>query len=327
MTDLTPAPIPYDPGSTAWQEQRRVSIGASEVPAVLGLNPWRTPLDVWASKVGLLEGSPSTLATRLGHELEDLIARLWAEQHPDAEVTHNRLTLRHPDRPWFVASTDREVNGDGLLECKLVGMRSSDAWESGPPDYVRAQCYAQMAVTGRQWVDVCSLHTSWQWEHRIHRIDRDDDWIADMLDKVERFWFDHVVAGVAPDLDGDPRRIRETLNRLHPGDDATSTTLSPAVLEDIATLKHAKAMHRDLGNDITRLENDLIALIGDATDAYVDPNEKPVYTYRIAQRTTYDTSAIQSGRLDGFTPDEIATARRVLDSVAKTSRYRTLRIR
>ena len=156
MTTHDVAPIPADPGDPAWAEARRSFIGASDAPAVLGLSPWRTPLDVWAEKVGLLDGSPPTLATRLGHELEDMIARLWVEQHPDADVRNARQTVRHPDLPWLAASTDREVDDDGLLECKLVGGRQTGNWSDGVPLYVQCQAQVQMAVTGRRWVDVCS---------------------------------------------------------------------------------------------------------------------------------------------------------------------------
>ena len=39
----------------AWLEGRRRGIGGSDVAAVLGLNPWKTPLDVWNDKLGLSE--------------------------------------------------------------------------------------------------------------------------------------------------------------------------------------------------------------------------------------------------------------------------------
>lgn len=40
---------------TAWLESRRTGIGGSDVAAVLGLNPWKTPLDVWNDKLGISE--------------------------------------------------------------------------------------------------------------------------------------------------------------------------------------------------------------------------------------------------------------------------------
>lgn len=324
MTDT----IPYRPDDPAWVEARRTFLGASDVPAVLGLSPYKTPLDVWAEKTGLLDlGNVGGLATRLGHELEDLIARLWEEQNPDAEVRHAAQTIRSAERPWLAASTDREVGSDGLLECKLVGANTTASWDDGPPAYVTAQCLAQLAVTKRDWVDVCSLHAGRRWEHRVSRVERDDDRIAEMIDRLDRFWFDHVVTGVRPPLEGDPQQIRRTLLELHPGDDATPIVLDPIVAGDIETLKQAKSLAADLKRKVEFLENSLIALIGDATDAFIDPDEKPVYTYRVSRRTKYDLDSIRSGLVPGFTPEEIGTARRVLDAVSSVSRFRTLRLK
>ena len=39
----------------AWLKGRRTGIGGSDVAAVLGLNPWKTPLDVWNDKLGISE--------------------------------------------------------------------------------------------------------------------------------------------------------------------------------------------------------------------------------------------------------------------------------
>ena len=39
-------------GSDEWLDARRNGIGGSDVAAVLGANPWRTPLEVWLSKTG-----------------------------------------------------------------------------------------------------------------------------------------------------------------------------------------------------------------------------------------------------------------------------------
>lgn len=323
-------PIPYAPGDRAWHEARRSFLGASDVPAVLGLSPYRGPLDVWAEKVGLIEpGTAGSLATRLGHELEDMIARLWAEEHPDADVRHDAVTIRHPEHPWLAASTDREVGSDGLLECKLVGAGTTAQWDDGVPAHVIAQCHTQLAVTGRRWVDVCSLHAGRRWEHRVQRIDRDDRAIGEMVDKLSGWWHGYVVTGRRPeDLGGDPERARRTLGLLYPGDpDSEPVFLPREMAEVLADLKRSKALAKDIERTIKTVENDLIAMLGDATDAFLDPDQPPAVTYRPASRQTHDLKAIEAGRLDGFTPDEIATARRVLAAVARTTTYRTLRIR
>ena len=43
-----------------WLKARRGGIGGSDVAACLGLNPWRTPVQVWEDKTGRAEHSVQT---------------------------------------------------------------------------------------------------------------------------------------------------------------------------------------------------------------------------------------------------------------------------
>ena len=58
-----------------WLEGRRTGIGGSDVAAVLGLNPWKTPLDVWNDKLGLSEDKGMTEPAYWGTVLEDTVAK------------------------------------------------------------------------------------------------------------------------------------------------------------------------------------------------------------------------------------------------------------
>jgi len=35
-----------------WLELRRQGIGGSDAAAILGMNPWKSPMDVWLEKTG-----------------------------------------------------------------------------------------------------------------------------------------------------------------------------------------------------------------------------------------------------------------------------------
>ena len=52
-------------------ERRRSSIGASDVAAILGLDPYRTGLDIWLQKRGLAEVQDQTEASLMGHLLDE----------------------------------------------------------------------------------------------------------------------------------------------------------------------------------------------------------------------------------------------------------------
>src|SRR3990167_9543260 len=64
-----------------WREVRRQGIGASDAPAIPGLSPWKSPIQLYADKLGLAEdGSEETEAMRWGRRLEGVIIAAYAEE-------------------------------------------------------------------------------------------------------------------------------------------------------------------------------------------------------------------------------------------------------
>lgn len=337
-------PIVADPNDPAWHEARRSFIGASEAPAILGLSPWATALDVWAVKMGITEDFGGNTATDLGHELEDWIARQWTKATGRAHWAPG-TTQRHADLPHIAASVDRVVNYAGddgpsveLLECKLVGPNVAWSWAEGPPIYVVIQVQVQMAVTGAQRAHVCALIVDRGFEWKTWAIERDDAAIATILERLDAWWQRHVVGGERAGLEGDPEKVREALQRIHPaGDDSTPIRLDSAAAEHIAAIRHAKALCKDLEADIERAENELRAALGDATEGYLDDNSKPAVTWRPQTRTSWNIKAIaeELAHIDGdgqdlplqeFTHDELRIAAAVLEAVRTETTIRVLRI-
>lgn len=199
----------------AQQTMRRTGIGASEIGAIAGLSSYAKPIDVWRRKLGLVDDFEN-LSQRLGHALEPVIARLYAE---DYAASGERVvlaseawpeavdgTLRHPKHPWMLASPDRAVMVDDrivrLVEIKTAGHRAAWQWgdtnDAVPPVY-RAQIEWQMAVTG---VHVCDLTVLLEGsEMRVYRIEHDPELLA-MLESIGRRFWGLVERQEAPEVDG-----------------------------------------------------------------------------------------------------------------------------
>ena len=104
-----------------WLAFRRNGIGGSDMAALLGLNKWRSVLDVWLDKTGQTE--PDTEGNRFtywGIKLEALVADEFALQ-TGYKVRNNNFTLQSDEHPWMLANIDREIVGvDAGLECKTA---------------------------------------------------------------------------------------------------------------------------------------------------------------------------------------------------------------
>lgn len=284
---MTAVEIPANPHDPAWHEARRTFLGASDAAAVLGISPWRTALDVWAEKLGYVEPKPATLATDLGQELEEFIAGQWQLRTGLILIDRAPTTVRKPNSP-LACTPDRYVDPDGLVECKLVGGTVAHQWENGPPVYVETQARLQMHILGAQWCDVASLHAGRGWDYRVHRYEHDPAIVDPIVEQLEAWWQRHVVEGERPELVGDPHKLKESLGYLYPPrDDSVSVRLPSDALETIAELKRTKALAADLKRDVARLEAELMAMLGDATDGYLDDNAAPVVTWRSQTRAAY----------------------------------------
>ena len=79
MVQVTEAPTDRE----QWLAERRQRIGATDVSAIMGVNPYSTAYDVWLDKTGKLEPWDGNDATSIGNILEpsilDEAERRWGE--------------------------------------------------------------------------------------------------------------------------------------------------------------------------------------------------------------------------------------------------------
>lgn len=324
-------PITADPNDPAWHEARRTFIGASDAPAVLGISPWATPLDVWADKLNLGQRFEGNLSTDMGHALEELIAQTWCKGSGKTLIAP-KATVRHYDHPHIAASVDREVSDPGdyeLVECKYVGPNVAWQWRNGVPVYVQAQCQVQMAVTGAKRVHVAALIVDYGPQFFTAVIERDDAVIDEIVGRLNQFWAEHIETQQRPDIDlaWNAHKVSDALARIYATPEPGAAVRLPSALgELIAQRKHTKALVKDLEGQLEQIDNELRAALGDATEGFIDDNVKPAVTWRPQTRSKWDVSAVLAGKVDGFTADEIATATRVLRAVETTATTRVLRV-
>ena len=182
-------------------EQRKKGIGASEAASVLGLNPYRTPLEVWMQKKGLIE-TLETPAMRLGTRLEPVIAEMYQE------ATGFELLLGttwpYKNNSIIFATPDRIVRGKNKgLEIKTANARMAENWgKEGTdeiPQHYLIQCILCMAVTDLPEWDVAALIGGQ--DFRIYNIQRDVDLENSIIEKLLEWWETYIVGNREPEID------------------------------------------------------------------------------------------------------------------------------
>ncbi|WP_373190449.1 YqaJ viral recombinase family protein, partial [Halomonas sp.] len=215
----------------AWLSIRQSGIGSSDAAAAVGLNPYKSQLELWMEKTERTdthrELSPEDSLTsplHWGQVLEPLVADHYA-RHTGYRVQRVNAILQHVEHPWMLANLDREVVGNDavqILECKTAGLFGARLWKEGVPEYVQLQVMHQLAVTGQQAADVAVLLGGH--ELQIHRIERDEAMIEQLIALERQFW-DYVERDTPPPADGSDSADR-ALRALFPQDDGETLDFS-----------------------------------------------------------------------------------------------------
>lgn len=182
--------VDVQPDTDAWLEERRASIGASEIAAVMGLSPWQTALDVYKSKHGAGNTFDPVLSM-IGHESEVIIHKWVAEfSGIGLSLEPSGFMARSVEFPFIHATFDR-YQADPFITCqfKTAHQYTSHKWDEGIPTDIRIQVQAEMLVARTLkalvvvWIGGREFRYFWeQFDHEfVHE---------HMIPTVAKFWDD-----------------------------------------------------------------------------------------------------------------------------------------
>jgi putative phage-type endonuclease len=252
-----------------WLQIRSTGIGSSDAAAAIGLSSYKCSLSLWLEKTGrqLPEDLSEKEAVVWGTVMEPVLAKMYAER-TGRKVRRVNAVLQHPEHPFMLANLDREViteSGTGVLEIKTAGFYSAQQWEDGVPVAYQCQVLHQLAVTGHVWADVAVLIAGQ--EFRIYRIERDDDKIADLIQREAQFW-SWVTNDQQPDPDGS-YDAQQALLSLFPTDNGQTLDFSESgpfndLFAELLILRHRK---EEIEQQESTLKHRIQAALGSATAA------------------------------------------------------------
>jgi putative phage-type endonuclease len=279
-----------------WLEVRMGGIGGSDAAAAVGMNPYKSMLELWLEKTGrdadLDKPDPTdtTLPVFWGTLLEPIVAAAYTQQTGN-RVRKVNAVLRHRMVPYMLANLDREVvgvSGVQILECKTAGEFGSRLWRDGVPEYVQLQVQHQLAVTGKSAADVAVLLCGQKLD--VHRIERDEDLIASLIELEARFW-QYVESDTPPPADGSDSADR-ALRCLFPRDAGSTVDFSEdltlsAAFADLVTIRGEIETREQLES---KLKQNIQQSMGDASKAIFETGE-------VTYKRSKDSSGVDLKRL------------------------------
>lgn len=305
--------LSVDAPRAEWLNARRNGITATDLPAIMGLNSYRTAIDVWTDKtMPPVDDDTFSEAAYWGTKLEEPVAQAWAERHG---VKIRRIGLVHNQyRPWMLASLDRIVHGCSEGKCALeVKTRSlfvSEKWATDLPEDVRAQVMWQLIVTGLSHIHVAALIGGQRLVE--HTVTWDDTLAGRLIEAAGLVWA-AVRANEMPDLPPElwttdyleqRHQTRQGATELNDQDSIVALLSYQRINEELAALEVEKA----------HLRTQLIGALGEADTATIAG--RTAYTFREASRRTLNAKALAELYPNAANDERIYT----------TSTTRTLRI-
>lgn len=148
-----------------WLKARQKYIGGSDVSCILGLNPYKTNLQLYREKKGIVK--PDDLSdnplVEYGSKAEEHIRALFELDYPNLKVEYVTNNSWINDKyPFAAASLDGDSTDEngrhGILEIKTANITSkaqAEKWKDGKiPDNYYCQVLFYLAVTEWDYVDL-----------------------------------------------------------------------------------------------------------------------------------------------------------------------------
>lgn len=277
-------------------------LGGGDIAALMGVNPWRTPLDVYLQKTGqVVPGPPDPereKRLRRGKLMEPVVLEMMRQDF-GIEVVAANHRYRDPEFPFLAAEIDFEWHdGNHAIrngEIKTAHPFGANKWGEAGTEEVPIEHAAQsmfgLMITGRE---VCQYGTLFGSDNLVlYHVLRDDETIAGMRALAVEFWHEHVLARVPP-----APRTADDLRKLWPKPTRKAIEATPEI-------EAMLAKHQALGAEIsTRAErrDELAFQIGEFVkdfDTITTPNGAwPIATYKAQSRETVDGKRLKSAHPD-----------------------------
>lgn len=271
-----------------WLEHRRRGIGGSDAAAIAGLNPWKSPIEVYLEKIGEMPEQEDNEAMYWGRVLEDVVAKEFTER-TGKRVRRRNAILHHPKYEFMIANVDRLVVGEKVgLECKTVSEYGKDNWEDDKvPDYYILQCQHYMAVTGYKGWWIAALIGGNKFIYKY--IERDEEIINYLIQIETEFW--RMVENKTPPAVDGSKSSTEVLKILYPESEPDTEIVLPAEAEDLI-VAYERAVEEEKAAKERKEEaaNKLKALLGEYETGKISDK---LVSWKTIKSSKLDTKAIK----------------------------------
>lgn len=248
-----------------WLNARKQAIGASDLPAILGLSPFAGPWEVWAEKTNQLNPWKGDDSTRAGQFFERSV--LDAAESELGPLRRN-VRIAHPKYPIAATLDAQVIATSNPVEAKTTGIVGpvygtwGDAMTDQVPDYYLVQVHAQLMCTESELAYLFALIAGrGVVQFQVHR---SDSLHARLGELASEWWDNHVVKGIEPSHEMLPpldvvKRLKRVANK--------STVFGPAATKVVERRQRLNQAKLDIEKRLKQADAAVLLALGDAESA------------------------------------------------------------
>lgn len=293
------------------QLDRAKYLGGSDVAGILGISPWRTPLDVYLDKVQPRKDPPSPAKQKIfsrGQRMEPYVIDLLSEE-TGLVIARRGERYLDPEFSFIAAEIDAEAESGENIEIKTCSPFKAREWGEQQTDAIPVHYTAQamhgLMVTGKK-VCVFGVLIGAD-DFRVYRVERDDETIGAIREKEVQFW------GMVTSLTPPPLTAVSDVMRIFDRDVGTGIEADGKALDALLQLRELQARRREITEEIEFAEQKLKIFMQD--NSYISLQGKQLATWRTQSSTRFDIAAFKEAHPALY------------DAFKKTSKSRVFRIK
>lgn len=253
-----------------WLKERQKGIGGSDVGAIMGVNRWKSPFEIYVDKTeDITEVKESCELSYWGNTLEEVVAREFSIR-TGKRVRKDNRQLGHKTHRFMMGNIDRKIVGENaLLECTTVNAFRAKEWdgEEIPPQFI-LQCQHYMEVMGSDNCYIAALIGGQKFIYK--KIERDEELISMIVEAEKDFWINHVEKRIPPKLDGSEAASKYLSKTFKNIDKSLEVNLKAEYMNKINEYLNIKNQMKNLDEALKTIENNLKNELGNAEKGIVE---------------------------------------------------------
>lgn len=262
------------------RQERKLGIGGSDMPIILGLSSYKTPYQLYLEKIAdNLEPDEQSEQQYWGHQLEGLIRDEFAKRN-NVQVSVPE-TIIHPDYSFLRGNVDGFITSlNAVLEVKCSNQFMASEWGEDGSDVIPMPYLVQVAhycaVSNADCAYIAVLIGGN--DYREYKYTRDKALEEYIINAAKTFW--KCVQTQTP-----PEPINQIdLRLMFPKHDPDKTlTINNDVAEQLTTLAETRFKIKELSQIEDRYKFNIMQFMQDA-ECLVDESGRPIVSWKSNKR-------------------------------------------